>query len=316
MQQSTIYLEPTPPYDFDLIAGYVTRFRGVYGADSYVHGTFRRLLTIDEQLVLVSVCDAGTLESPSLKLDLRGGTLGEDRVAQARRLTEWMLGADDDLNPFYRAAESDAYLDAVVRCLRGLHLARSPTVFEALVVAILGQQISFHVAAMLRLLLVQTYGESIRLDEDTYYAFPRPQALATAGVGPLRDCKLSVRKAEYIVGIASDVASGDLDLEGLRGETSEAAVETLTGIRGVGPWTAQWMLIRALGHADGFPSGDLALQRTMGLLVDNGSPMTAREAEAYSLRWSPHRSYVTTYLFAAVRSGRMPALAGPGGTRG
>ena len=256
------------------------------------------------------------MESPSLKLDLTGGTLGEDRAVEARRLTEWMLGTGDDLSAFYRAAESDTHLDAVVQRLRGLHLARSPTVFEALVVAILGQQISFHVAAMLRLLLVQTYGESVRLDDDTYYAFPRPQALAAAGVGPLRACKLSARKAEYIVGIASDVVSGDLDLEGLRGETSQAAVKTLTGIRGVGPWTAQWLLIRALGHADGFPSGDLALQRTIGLMANNGSPVTAQEAEAYSLRWSPYRSYVTTYLFAAARSGRMPAPPSSAGARG
>ena len=84
MQHSTIYLEPTPPYDFDLVAGYLTRFRGVYGADSYVHGTFRRLLTIDEQLVLVSVLDAGTPCSPSLQLDLKGERLGEDTVTGER----------------------------------------------------------------------------------------------------------------------------------------------------------------------------------------------------------------------------------------
>ena len=109
--------------------------------------------------------------------------------------------------------------------------------------------------------------------------------------------------------IASDVVSGDLDLEGLRGESSQSAVEALTGIRGVGPWTAQWLLIRALGYADGFPSGDLALQRTMGLMANNGTPMTTQEAEAYSVRWSPYRSFVTTYLFAAARSGLLPAPA-------
>jgi DNA-3-methyladenine glycosylase II len=310
-----MFLEPIPPYAFDLNAGYITRFRGVYGADSYVRGTFRRLLTIDEQPVLVSVRDAGTLDSPSLELELEGETLGGDRASEVRRLTERMLGTGDDLSAFYRAAESDTHLDAIVQGLRGLHVARSPTVFEALVVAILGQQISFHVAAMLRLLLVQTYGESVCQGGATYYAFPSPQALAAAGVGPLRACKLSARKAEYIVGIASDVVSGDLDLEGLRGESSQTVVKALTGIRGVGAWTAQWLLIRALGYADGFPSGDLALQRTMGLMAKGGTPMTTQEAETYSLRWSPYRSYVTTYLFAAARSGILPALASSADTR-
>ena len=86
-------------------------------------------------------------------------------------------------------------------------------------------------------------------------------------------------------------------------------VERLTAIRGVGPWTAHWLLISALGETDGFPSGDLALQRTMGRLVTGGPPMPAAEALAYSERWSPHRSYVTTYLFASTRAGRRRGTA-------
>jgi len=77
-------------------------------------------------------------------------------------------------------------------------VVRSPTVFEAPVVAILEQQISCHVAAMLRLLLVQAYVERVRQDGVTYYAFPGPQALVAAGVGPAWACNLSARNAEYI----------------------------------------------------------------------------------------------------------------------
>lgn len=310
MQQFTIFLEPTPPYDFDLIAGYATRFRGVYGADQYEEGTYRRVLSLGAKPVLISVCDAGTLESPLLRLELQGEELGEDHVAEARRQSEWTLGTRGELSAFYRMADADPHLSVVVRRLQGLHIAHSPTVFEGLVVAILGQQISFQVAAMLRNLLVQSFGDAVSIGGETHHAFPSPETLAAAGEARLREHKLSAHKAEYITRIASEVASEELDLEGLRRETSEAAVERLTAIRGVGPWTAQWMLIRALGHPDGFPSGDLALQRMMGRLVKRRSPMTPEEAERYSRRWSPHRSYVTTYLFAAVRSGRVPTLIG------
>ena len=70
-------------------------------------------------------------------------------------------------------------------------------------------------------------------------------------------------------------------------------------------WTAQWLLIRGLGRTDGFPHGDLALARTLGQLLGNQRPPWPNEALDYSRRWSPFRSYVTTYIFAAARSGRL-----------
>ena len=65
------------------------------------------------------------------------------------------------------------------------------------------------------------------------------------------------------------------------------------------------MLIRAVGRPDGFPHGDLALQRYMGQLFNGGDHMDAQAALDASTRWSPFRSYVTTYLFAAARAGML-----------
>ena len=104
------------------------------------------------------------------------------------------------------------------------------------------------------------------------------------------------------------MASGELDLESLLVRRDDEVIRMLTSIRGVGMWTTQWLLIRGLGHADGFPHDDLALERTLGILVSNGRPLRSDEALEYSHRWSPFRSYVTTYMFAAVRSNRFASL--------
>ena len=80
-------------------------------------------------------------------------------------------------------------------------------------------------------------------------------------------------------------------------------------LRGVGPWTAHWLLIRAYGLPDGFPHGDLAVQRSLGLLHNRGR-LSAGEALDLSYRWSPYRSYLTTYLFAAARAGVLGDLPG------
>lgn len=202
-------------------------------------------------------------------------------------------------------ALADPHLAPLVRSLYGLHVPRTASVYEALVLAILGQQISSHVARLLRTLLIQTYGAKIEVDGASYQAFPRPEALVVAGVEGLRAIKLSARKAEYIVDIAAQVASGELDLERLATQDDDTVVQGLTSLRGVGLWTVHWLFIRALGRTDGFPHGDLALRRALGLLVNRGVPMSPEEALDYSQRWSPYRTYVTAYLFAAIRSGRL-----------
>ena len=61
--------------------------------------------------------------------------------------------------------------------------------------------------------------------------------------------------------------------------------------------------MRSYGHEDGFPAGDLAVQRNMGALYGDGSRMSESDARAESERWKPHRSLATTYLFAAARLG-------------
>jgi len=311
MDRSVVTIAPTPPYDFDLTAAYATYFRGQYGAEIYQEGVFRRLLDCRGHLCLVTVRSLGRVVSPLLEVEIEKADTGldDDLISQVKRQVAWIFGTDQNLAPFYRMAMNDSVAGPLVCGLKGLHIPHTASVYEALVLAILGQQISSHVARVVRTLLIQTYGPSAEVSGVTYYAFPPPEAIVAAGMEGLRAIKFSARKAEYVVGIATRVASGELDLEGLQYQPDEEVVRTLVGIRGVGLWTAQWLLIRALGRTDGFPHGDLALQRFLGLLMDKGAPFSPEEALEYSRRWSPFRSYVTTYLFAAARSRRFASLS-------
>ena len=315
MKRASFAIEPVPPFDFDLTAGYLTYFRGRYATDVFENGVYRRLQRLNGGMALLSAWSTGTIDAPMLEAEVQSDSLDEDMIVEARESVAWLLGSDDDLAPFYRMAENDPYLPPVVNGMRGLHITHTATAYEALVLAILGQQISTHVARMLRNLITETYGESMTVDGEVYRAFPSPERLAAAGVEGLRAIKFSRRKAEYISDISSQVASGELDLESMRQQPAEDVVRSLTKIRGIGPWTAHWLLIRALGYPDGFPHGDLAMERMMGMLVNSAAdssspppPMSSKEASAFSECWSPFRSYVTTYIFGAGRSGRFEDL--------
>ena len=143
---------------------------------------------------------------------------------------------------------------------------------------------------------------------DKIYRFDT-NIIVQAGAGGLHSIKLGKRKARLIADIAHTLVSGDRNLEGLRAMPDEEIIGNLTCIPGVGPWTVQWVLIRAFCRPDAFPHGDLALRRYLGLLLNNSTPLGTDEALKCSLGWSPFRSYVTTYVFSAARSGRFQEFA-------
>ena len=291
------------PFDFELTAGYLTYFQGRYATDSLVDRVYRRLLDLDGQLVLASVTSLGSLENPELSVELQGEGLTSDNVEVATDKVAWILGVGQELEPFYASAQGDPAMAAITQRFHGLHMPHTASVFEALVLAILGQQIATNVARIIRTLLIETYGPRQTIDGETYYAFPRPETLAALRVEDLRGMKLSQRKAEYVHGIACTALDDPEFIEGLHHLDDEAVVRQITSLRGVGNWTAQWLLIRALGRPDALPLGDLALRRVVSRLYFQDEPLNDTEVEEFCRRWSPYRTYATTYMFTAMRTG-------------
>lgn len=296
-------ITPVAPFDFELTAGYLTYFQGRYATDSLVDRVYRRLLDLDGQLVLASVSSLGSLEKPELSVELQGEGLTSDNVEVATDKVAWILGVGQELEPFYASAQGDPAMAAITQRFHGLHMPHTASVFEALVLAVLGQQIATNVARIIRTLLIETYGPRQSIDGETYYAFPRPETLAALRVDDLRGMKLSRRKAEYVHGIACTALDDPEFIEGLHHLDDEAVVRQITSLRGVGNWTAQWLLIRALGRPDALPLGDLALRRVVSRLYFQDEPLNDTEVEEFCRRWSPYRTYATTYMFTAMRTG-------------
>ena len=296
-------ITPVAPFDFELTAGYLTYFQGRYATDSLVDRVYRRLLDLDGQLVLASVSSLGSLEKPELSVELQGEGLTSDNVEVATDKVAWILGVGQELEPFYASAQGDPAMAAITQRFHGLHMPHTASVFEALVLAVLGQQIATNVARIIRTLLIETYGPRQTIDGETYYAFPRPETLAALRVEDLRGMKLSQRKAEYVQGIACTALDDPDFIEGLHHLDDEAVVRQITSLRGVGNWTAQWLLIRALGRPDALPLGDLALRRVVSRLYFQDEPLNDTQVEEFCRRWSPYRTYATTYMFTAMRTG-------------
>ena len=221
-------------------------------------------------------------------------------VAEARRL----CGADLDLESFYLTAKTDRVLGELVPHFRGLRPTLMPEPFDMLVSAICAQQVNLAFAFALRASLVRRYGTRLETTGEPLFAFPEPDALARAQVRHLRAMKFSGRKAEYIVGLARRVASGELDLTGLAERSNEEVIETLTAVRGLGRWTAEWFIARGLGRGDVCPAGDLAVRKAFERFYNRGRPLSERAIRRRAARWGAHQNLAVHYLLAGLRLAR------------
>lgn len=299
-------VRPVPPYDFELTAGQPNYSREQqFKTEEYVEGSYVRLLDLGDKVVLAKVTSVGYVDQPELSVELTGSDLTDTDADRAAQQITWLLGCDQDLRPFYDAVTADPVLADVVNDFYGYHNTRTASVYEALVQAVLGQQIATNVSRIIRSLLVENYGVRATIVDREWYAFPRAESLAIAEVDDLRQLKLSFRKAEYIQGIARAALDSGNNLDGMHDLEDDEVVKCMVAMRGVGQWTAQWVLVRALARPDGFPVGDLALRRTVSSLYFNGKEIDDAQLLAFSERWAPWRSYATSYLFAALRSGRI-----------
>ena len=287
-------------FDLNKTCEFASFYRGKYATDIYDNQVYKRLIDTPSGPILASAAATGT-SSLEITIKSQNSDISAENFACSQLLR--IIGADQNPSDFYEFAASDDILKPLVNLFKGLHIPQTLTVYEGLITAIIGQQINTDVASMLRSLIIELYGVSTSINGETFYSFPTPQSIAEIGVEELVNNKFSRRKAEYIHSISEKEATGQINLESTKKMTTEEATETLTCLRGVGPWTIQWLLIRSLGFSDGFPSGDLALQKILGESLNTREKMTSEEALAFSQRWTPYRSWATTFIFAALRNG-------------
>jgi AraC family transcriptional regulator of adaptative response / DNA-3-methyladenine glycosylase II len=159
--------------------------------------------------------------------------------------------------------------------------------FELAVRAILGQQVTVKGATTLAGRLVRSFGRPLAAPNGLTHTFPAPEILADADVASIG---LPSKRAETLRRLAQAVHDGEINFDGVT--DSAAFLRQLTGLPGIGTWTAEYIAMRALGEPDAFPSADLGLMRA--LRVKN-----SRDLELRSQRWRPWRAYAALYLWSS-----------------
>ena len=217
--------------------------------------------------------------------------LGRDAVAGLHANAIAMLGLTHDVGAFEREHKN------FVGDRRGLRLALLPTAFDAMCWGIVGQQINIRFAGKLRQVLIALAGQPI----GTMRAHPTPAALAQLSIDDLTTRQFSRAKARYLIDAAQAVAAGQLDIEGLRDGSAIAAEKSLTAQRGIGVWTARYMLLR-LGFADIAPIGDSGLATALQRVYQLEERPDAKQSATLMNDFAPYRSLATAHLWASISS--------------
>jgi len=265
--------------------------------DYYEEGEYRRVANIAGQVALFGVREEVERGKPGLQIRILAGVSDDAEASAVISQVEQQFSTRLDLTEFYERTKADPVLSRLCEHFRGMRIPQAPTVFETLISAILEQQVNLSFAHQVKKALIETYGGHVSFEGRRYNAFPEPAALAIATPDELRRIQISGPKARYLISISRAALDGSLDLEGLRDLEPALAHARLMEQKGVGPWTAQYVGLRALGHRDCLPAADVGLQKVIRNFYGLRKLPSVARVEKLAKGWAGWRSYATFYLW-------------------
>lgn len=294
MRRRSFTLRPTAPFRLDLTA-WALRRRAINAVDVWDGRVYRRAIVVGDRAVEVAATQTASSMRPDVEVTVSGASVPQATADAAKRALDRMLGLGVQLGGFYRIARRDARLGALAARFRGLKPPRFPSVFEAVVNGIACQQLSLAAGLTLLNRLTQRCGLPAS-GGSALHAFPRASDLAKLRPDDLRRLGFSTNKARALLELAEGVASGALDLEALADLDDDEAIDRLVALRGIGRWTAEYVLLRGLGRIEVFPGDDVGARTNLGRWMKLREPLDYERVRRLSRRWHPYAGLLYFHL--------------------
>ncbi len=281
-----VRLAARPPFDGGQIIDFLAQ-RAVPGVEEVIDGSYRRSLDLPHGAGVMTITPGSDHVTAAYRLDdLRDLTAA---VARTRRLF------DLDADPASVAAtlRTDAVLRLLVTARPGLRVPGHPDGTELITRAVIGQQVSVAGARTISARLAHRIGKPLDAPSGSItHRFPDASAIAAL---QSEDLPMPRKRGTALIAVATAIADGDLVID--PGVDRERLRAQLVARAGIGPWTAEYVLMRAVGDPDAFMPTDLGVRHALSAL---GVDATPRAALVRAERWRPWRAYANAHLWASL----------------
>ncbi len=290
-------LRPVHPFDFAKSISFLESFAPMKGEQSTMESSLTKAVSICEKPIAFHLQSIGKIEAPMLKY-----TLFSDRSINARVKEKaldriaFFLSLDDDLKPFYEIGRADSHFRPILERLYGYHQVKFLTPFEGTCWAIMTQRNAVPIAKRHKAALAKSFGKSIEVNGTVYTAFPEPNQMLRADPEGIMAITRNRRRSEYLISAAG--AFKDIDESFLRTGDYDEVSAWLDRIKGIGPWSAAFIMLRSLGRMEKFPLDEWSLIEAASLAY--GRKMDQESVQKIADKYSRWQGYWAHYLRIAL----------------
>ena len=295
MYQETGTLTPTPPFDFSKSLQFLGIFGPTKNEQTVSTHSLTKAISIDGQTVVFQLTSIGTTEKPGLEYTLFSAKPFSQAMENAvvERIT-FFLSLKDDLQPFYRLGREDPDFAPIIEHLYGYHQVKFLTPFENACWAVLTQRNPMKIAQQTKQALVEKYGSSLEVSGSVYWAFPEPMQIAVVDESELLKLIRNDRRTEYLVAVAR--AFSEADEEFLKTASDEEVEAWLRNIKGIGEWSATFIMVRGLGRMERVPLTEARLFEAASKVYGHGEELNRDDLKRLADKYGLWQGYWAHYI--------------------
>ena len=247
MHSTTGTLTPIPPFDYEKTLAFLGSFSIAMNDQVVEPNVLNKALALNGNAIVFRLHARGTVDEPLLDYTLYSARKLSPAVHdKAVERIRFFLSLDDDLAPFYKIGKRDKKFAPIIKQWYGLHHVKFLTPFENAVWAVLSQRVPMGMARKFKQTLTETYGPRLKVDGVEHIAFPEPSQLFPVDAAELRTIIKNERKVEYLRAVIE--AFNEVTDEFLYQAPTEEVRQWLMSIKGIGEWSAYFILFRGLGR--------------------------------------------------------------------
>ncbi|NOX99474.1 MAG: DNA-3-methyladenine glycosylase 2 family protein [Verrucomicrobia bacterium] len=236
-----------------------------------------------------------------LQIELQKEQVSDGDMEGVKALVSDWFDLNRNITPFYNLLTKHPILSHFVKDFYGSRLVGIPDLYEAICWAIIGQQINLAFAYKVKRSLVEEYGERKVFGDRVYYTFPTPERLAQASRKKLRALKFSRQKIDYLIIISRIFANGEMSKAILRAfDSKKGKLTKLMEIKGIGIWTANYVLMKSMGEMSCITYGDAGLNKAVNRFFDTGSKPDNGKIDDIFKNFAGWESYLNFYLWRSL----------------